>query len=347
MALRPASTEKNGSRRFGWRDALAFVRAVPNMAWRRDQRVSWQSFARLSAIDTRQLPPQRYFRVSDGGRIAYRSYGEAGAAQLVLIHGSACFGDQLSRLARHLASNGPVQVHTLDLRGHGASSEITDCPEQFCRDIGEFIVALRGQNSQSTILLGGHSAGGGLVLNALSSHWVEGVSGGLLLAPFLGIDSKTVRPLFGSWLSHVHLRRLAGVILANLCGITRFNRVPVAKFNLDASLHDPRFAREWPFSAVFGFGPGPIEADPSAPATPPLRLIAGDRDECFRSEFYPEEAERLAPGTETVILPGLGHWDVLSNNAALDACASWLQTHVPKAADLVTGKEQTRHARTG
>ncbi len=203
------------------------------------------------------------------------------------------------------------------------------------------------RNTTQPVLLGGHSAGGGLVLNALASPFVEGVCSALLIAPLLGINSKTVRPLFGGWLKRVRLLRLGLVILANLFGITRFNQLPVAEFNTQACLHDPRFAREWGFSSVFGFGPGPAQSNWAQLASLPILLIAGDQDECFQSEHYPDELERLAPEAETVILRGLGHWDVLTDRAALDACSSWLQAQLPMSSELDTGREQQRHARTG
>lgn len=332
-------------RRFGWRDALAYARAIPTMAWPRDARISWRSLGGVSALDPRQLPRQRWFVAADGGRIAWRSYGGSGTVHLVLVHGSACFGDQFDRLAREIAAAGLAQVHTLDMRGHGASDSPGDCPDRFARDIGEFVAALRSDNGRLSLVLGGHSAGGGLVLNALAGGFVEGAAGALLLAPFLGIANPTVRPLFGGWLKRVRLLRLAGVILANLAGSTRWNRLTVAEFNPEANLHDPRYAREWSFATVAGFSPGPAMQDCGKLATVPVMLIAGDRDECFRAELYPREIARLAPSADCIVLPGLGHWDVLTDRAALEACANWLGKLVPAAEGLSTDGGLERHAR--
>jgi alpha-beta hydrolase superfamily lysophospholipase len=341
--LRPRSARPG--RRFGWRDALAYARAIPNMAWPRDARISWRSLSGISALDPRLLPRQRWFVAADGGQIAWRSYDSSGAAHLVLIHGSACFGDQFDRLARDIAAAGLAQVHTLDMRGHGASDQAGGCPDRFALDIGEFVAALRRDGGQLPVVLGGHSAGGGLVLNALAGGFVPAAAGALLFAPFLGIASPTVRPLFGGWLKRVRLLRLAGAVLANLAGVTRWNRLTVAEFNPEASLHDLRYAREWSFATVAGFGPGPAAQDRVRLAALPVMLIAGDRDECFRAELYPREIARLAPAADCIVLPGLGHWDVLTDRAALDACAQWLGKLVPTAEGRSIDEGLERHAR--
>lgn len=338
-------------RRFGWRDAFAFVRALPNMMWRRDERVSYTSLARLSAVNQRTIPPRRQFIASDGAQIAYRSYASSSTAHLVLVHGSACFGDQFNHLARHIAAIGLAQVHTLDLRGHGASGQPGLDPDRFAQDVGEFVASLHDSHDNCQIFLGGHSAGGGLAINVLGSTYDYGISGGygisgcLLLAPFLGIDNPTVRPLFGGWLKRIWFARLGLVILANLIGVTRYNRIPVVEFNAEASLHDPRFAREWSFTSVHGLGPGPVRADRSALSAVPIRLIAGDRDECFRSHLYASAIAAFAPDADVVILGGLGHWDVLTDSAALDACCAWLKALIPLAETEHSAEVLDNHAR--
>lgn len=312
-------------RRFGWRDALAYARAVPRVALKRPGSIPHTALARMWAMDTRRLPGRRLFEASDHGRIAYRTYESASAVNLILVHGSACFGDQLHRMASHIAGQGLATVHTLDMRGHGGSGPAPDHPDRFAKDIGEFVTALRATRRPSAIVLGGHSAGGGLVLNALRSPYLSGISGCLLFAPFLAIDSPSVRPFFGGWAARLYRRRLVLAIAANLLGSRRFNSLTIARFDSEAVIHDPRYAREWSFDTVFGFGPGPAGSGPLPDM--PVLLAAGTADDCFRAEYYEQDLARITPRGEVVLFEGLGHWDVLTDAAALDLYAAWLGRH--------------------
>lgn len=321
----------DSGRPFTWRDALAYFRGMPRGALYRKQGIPFTALARVSAVDVRALPQRRSFTASDGGTIAYRTYESASSISLVLVHGSACFGDHLHHLASHIAVHGLATVHTLDMRGHGASSSAPAFPDRFAMDIGEFVEALRQSRMPPAILIGGHSAGGGLVLNALRSPYLRGISGCLLFSPFLAIDSPTLRQFFGGWLSRVRRLRLGLVVAANALGIRRYNHLPVVDFDADAFLHDPRYAREWSFNTIFGFSPGPVDAPPLGDL--PVLLLAGTADDCFRPERYATALRQIAPHGEVALLPGLGHWDVLAHPIALNAAAAWLYIHFGAATE--------------
>jgi pimeloyl-ACP methyl ester carboxylesterase len=323
------SIRRPASGHFGMRDAWAYARAVPRLAGPRHPKLSYTALARVSAMRVRELPEIRRFVASDGAEIAYRTYAGPADRQLVLIHGSACFGDQLHRLAAHLARGGHATVHTLDMRGHGQSPPSGCDPARFARDVGEFAAALRAAEGSAAVIVGGHSAGGGLAVNVARGPHADAVSGWLLLAPYLRIDSDTLRPFFGGWLTRVYRLRLSAIIAANLLGITRFNDRGVAAFDREACLHDPRFAREWSFAAAFGFGPGPIpdQAHRRIAAGRPVLLLSGERDECFVAERFPAALAPIAPHGEVRLFAGLGHWDILVDREVLNACADWLDSH--------------------
>lgn len=336
------------SRRFGWRDLRALGLGLINAGITREDRVTFQSLARISAIDLSRLPPSRTFTASDGAVLAYRTYDSESTCQLVMIHGSACFGDQLHQVARHMAEGGLATVHTLDMRGHGRSAGNVPDPDCFSADIGEFTAMLAAQGHDS-IILAGHSAGGGLVLNAIGGGHARGVAGCILLAPFLGFDSRTVRPHFGGWLTRIDVAGLAFAALAALTGRGRWRDrgKPLVTFNSEAFLHDPRFARAWSFNTIFGFGPGPA-AGMKPVADMPVLLLAGDRDECFRPELYESAVCRFAPDAKTVILPGLGHWDILTDKSALNACGAWMDEKIGRQTEKrVKETMENRRVKTG
>lgn len=315
--------------RFGMRDVLAHARAVSRLAGLHHPRLCFTALSRVSTMDMRDLPALRRFAASDGAAIAYRTYPGPARRHLVLVHGSACFGDQLHLLASHVARSGLATVHTLDMRGHGQTVAHGHDPARFALDVGEFAARLREEPGDPAVIVGGHSAGGGLVLQVARGPHAAAVSGWLLLAPYLRIDSDTVRPYFGGWLAKVHRLRLTAIMAANLLGIRRFNDRVVARFEREACLHDPRFVREWSFATTFGFGPGaaPERARRRIGEDAPVLLVSGDRDECFVSERYPAALAKIAPHGEVRMFAGLGHWDVLVDQAVLDACSRWIETH--------------------
>lgn len=320
--------------RFSMRDALAYARAVPRLAGLHHPRLSFTALSRISAMDVRDLPELRRFAASDGAAIAYRTYAGPADRHVVLVHGSACFGDQFHALARHIAGQGLATVHTLDMRGHGQTPAQGSDPARFALDLGEFASALRAGPGDPRVIVGGHSAGGGLVIQAARGAHAEAVSGWLLLAPYLQIDSDTLRPYFGGWLSRIHRLRLVAIITANMLGVTRFNDRVVATFDREACLHDPRFVREWSFATSFGFGPGPVpgRAARRIRSAAPVLLVSGDQDDCFISERYPAALATIAPQGEVRVVEGLGHWDVLVDRTVLDLCSRWIETHFGAAA---------------
>lgn len=311
------------------RDAWAYARAMPRLAGLRSPKLPFTALARISAMDIRGLPPLRRFETSDGQAIAYRTYAGPAGRHLILVHGAACFGDQFHYLASTLARAGKATVHTLDMRGHGQSPPIGRDHYRFVRDIGEFAAHLKALPGGPTVVVGGHSAGGGLVVNVARSSYAAPVSGWLLFAPFLRIDSDTLRPYFGGWVSEIDRVRLALIAGANMLGITRFNDRIVAGFDREAFLHDPRFAREWSFATAFGFGPGavPGKARRQIAAEAPVLLVSGTQDECFVAERYQAALAPIAPHGEVILTQGRGHWDILADEEVAGICARWIDAH--------------------
>lgn len=342
-----ASLRDDVPSRFTWRDAVAFARAFPRIALRRRPDLAMTALARISAMDVRQMPSQQFFTASDGGQIAYRTYPGNDALHIVLIHGSACFGDQFHVLARHLSGEGTASVHTLDMRGHGQSTSQVDTYARYTRDVVEFTHKLHTQNPSRKIVVGGHSAGGGLVINIARGQDVAGVAGWLLLAPFVAVDDKSVRPYFGGWVRRFRRPKFVAVVIANALGIRRFNNSSLLSFNREAFFHDPRFAREWPFNAIFGFGPGPKSSRKDIVQNAPVLLLAGDADNCFVAKEYPRALQEVAPDGKCRIVEGLGHWDLLVDGQALDICNGWLREHFPESAGRNGPTGDIRHANVG
>jgi len=296
------------------------------------------SFARLSAMDVSDLPIPESITVSGGCKLAFRHYvgqGE-GSRIVVLIHGSAGHGAQLHGLASGIAASGEAEVYTLDMRGHGLSGgkagHAVRHAEQLCEDIAEFLGFLDRTTPHARIILGGHSAGGGLALRFSRSRAGHRVSGYLFLTPYLGLGSPTIRPLFGGWI-RVRMNRLRAVILANVLGIKRFNNMTVISFDLSGCPDRQSYAPSWSFNTALAMGPGRwIPGARGIDSGKAVLVVTAGRDECFYANAYPEAFRSLAPQAEIRTVKNIGHWDVLVDPEVLAITTEWL-SRIAKARD--------------
>jgi pimeloyl-ACP methyl ester carboxylesterase len=139
-----------------------------------------------------------YFNASDGVKLAYYCISAPHpAAALIFIHGGGAYGGSgYQYLAKGLSEKYNVSVYLPDLRGHGNSEGPRgDAPSanQVLKDLDLFIDVIHGQNPDLLLYLGGHSSGGGLVLNYLTNYNDTNVTGYIFLAPHFGHKSKTER----------------------------------------------------------------------------------------------------------------------------------------------------------
>lgn len=315
----------------GWKTLSAYELALRALTRDPAPALDFTSFARISAINSRQLPTVRQLPV-DNGSLGYRCYEAASDVSVIMVHGSGGFGDQFHAMAQRIAEAGLARVYTVNMRGHGQSSgergHAVDHPRQLLDDLAVFARYVRDQHPTGRIVLGGHSAGGGLVLGFSRDKAASLIDGYVLFAPFLGLGSPTVRPHFGGWVQ-VHKPKLRETAMANLLGIQKFNNRTVLDFNIEACLYDPRYVRSWSYNTMLAFGPGRWlpKAKPISSRCPVL-LVAGERDECFKPSAYPDAMKIVAPHGDVALFDGAGHWDILADQRVIERMLDWLRSEV-------------------
>ena len=144
----------------------------------------------------------------------YKANATANAnTALVFYHGGGAHaGAGYQNIARGLAEKFGIVVYLPDLRGHGSSGGARgDAPskEQVWRDVDTVLefVAAKHDASNRRIFLGGHSSGGGLVVNYATAAQegiaalapsaasiLRNIEGYVLVSPELGYSSGTARP---------------------------------------------------------------------------------------------------------------------------------------------------------
>ncbi len=156
------------------------------------------SFKELSAAEVVSLPLVSFLKADDGIELAYREYlPEHIEALLLFYHGGGAHSAAgYEYIGSRLSQDFEIAVITPDLRGHGASGgERGDTPsvEQIYKDMSKLIQLIRQKFPDKALFLGGHSSGGGLVLNYSSFELKEDVDGYVFVSPQYGFRSGIER----------------------------------------------------------------------------------------------------------------------------------------------------------
>lgn len=282
------------------------------------------------AYDPDTLPEAQSWQAEDGCWLGFRHYACKSRRLMIMIHGSGCHGDQMAVMAKRLSQEGAAQVITLDMRGHGLSGGergfATDYADQCRDDVTGFVAFVARRWPGCDLVLAGHSAGGGLVLSVAEGAADPHIRAYVLLAPFLGLGSRTVRPCFGGWV-HPEWLRFPVALAKRLLGFSSQGRV--LRFAVDAGFNEPRLVRHWSLDTVLSFGPGLWNRRrPGIAYGKPVLLLAGREDDCFETAHYPRDMAWIAPQADIPDIGKSGHWRLLVEDRAYALLTTWLDRHV-------------------
>jgi acylglycerol lipase len=157
------------------------------------------SFREIRQHSAAELPRPQFIKASDGVRLACYAIMPAGkpSAALIFIHGGGAYsGAGYQQLAYGLSEKYSTAVYLVDLRGHGNSEGPRgDAPsvEQVWNDLKLIVTTVRENNPGVPLYLGGHSSGGGQILNYLTWDKKADVDGYFFISPQFGYKSDTAR----------------------------------------------------------------------------------------------------------------------------------------------------------
>ena len=268
-----------------------------------------------------------YFTARDGSELFYRYIHGDKKIIVVLLHGSGADGRYLIPLASTLNTSSGVSVIIPDLRGHGESalSHMGDVSYlgQLEHDLEDLNNGLRTSHPDSTVILGGHSSGGGLAVK-YGGNSLSRFDAYLFLAPYLGYRAPTVRPDSGGWVQ-VSKRRYAGLAMLNNVGVSALNGVQVLFFNRPPEMKDPLLANAYTYRLNESFSPQAYEENLRANKKPVLTLVGKD-DEAFYSDKFPAVFQKNAPHAQVSVLPGTKHLDLPTQPRTAEYIVQWLKT---------------------
>jgi acylglycerol lipase len=157
------------------------------------------SFAELMNAPQIDMGEPQFFTAADGVKLAYYTQAPPAStsAVLIFIHGGGAHSTAgYQHLAYGLSTKHNVCVYLLDLRGHGRSGGPrgdTPAVEQVRLDVKMFVDRIREKHKGVPLYLGGHSSGGGLVLNYLAWEKKSQADGYVFISPHFGYKSGTER----------------------------------------------------------------------------------------------------------------------------------------------------------
>ncbi len=252
--------------------------------------------------------------VARDGAILTSGYlaGPQGAPLLVLVHGSGWHGAQFARLASRLSASAGVLV--VNLRGHfngaGLRGDVRYIG-QLEDDLADIILAHR--SAGQSVVLAGHSSGGGLVVRFAGGAHRDLIDGAVLLAPFLKYNAPTTRKNAGGWATPL-TRRIIGLSMLNMVGVHWLDRLTAIQFSMpDAVLNGPSgdqatLAYSWRLNVSYAPRDDYL-ADVAA--LPPFQLIVGAQDESFVASGYAPLMSRVSDVGQYHVIAGVGHLGVV------------------------------------
>ncbi|WP_147803844.1 alpha/beta hydrolase [Alkalicoccus halolimnae] len=276
--------------------------------------------------DEKALPELKEYEARDGTPLTYRHYESSADQILILLHGSGYHSRYLEPLANYLANENVSSVYTPNFRGHGANPErrgTIDYIGQIEHDIQDFIQLVNKRHPDQSIVLGGHSSGGGTVIRTAgggSPHDV--VDKYLLLAPYIHHNAPTNNSSESGW-ANVSVPRMIGLSMLNQAGIGHMNDTDVISFNMPDEYRDGTETLTYDYRLQVSMHPGNEYEKDIASMNDEVLVVAGREDESFHAEKY-EKVFNVQEQAEIILLNDLSHFGPIHNEQSHEEIAAWL-----------------------
>jgi pimeloyl-ACP methyl ester carboxylesterase len=275
--------------------------------------------APFRGVDFSGVPQLSQYTARDGTHLAYRAYGAPTTTHtVVLIHGSSGSSLSMHPLAESLKKQG-MTVYALDIRGHGDSGPKGDIAYigQLEDDLEDFVNQVLNKGHEATLL--GFSLGGGFALRFAGGSRQKLFAQYILLAPYIGYDSPTVRPNNGGW-ADVSAPRMIGILLLGSIGETLFGHLPIIAYAIDPQFSEYLTAR-YSYRLLRNFSPHYDYRSDIANAKQPMIVLVGEDDELFFPSAYRPLFADVRPHTQVLVVPGAGHITLTTGRSGISAIA--------------------------
>ncbi|MGS0827383.1 alpha/beta hydrolase [Shewanella sp. 0m-8] len=277
-----------------------------------------------SATTKAEPPKLKTYQARDGERLPYRHYRAQSDKIIILLHGSGWHSQYLFPLANFISGEGIAQVYTPDLRGHGQAPRRrgdVDYIGQFEDDLADLIEVIKRDNPDCTLIVAGHSSGGGLAIRFGGSRYGKQADGYILLSPYLKYNAPSMRPNSGGWALPYTLR-IAGLSMLNNVGIHGLDYLTAIDFNMPQEVRNGTETLSYTHRLNTAYAPGNYKKELSS-ITQPLLVVVGTADEAFFAEQFEPEISKYTRA-EVILLNDVTHMGVVVNPAVRPVIKQWL-----------------------
>jgi non-heme chloroperoxidase len=269
-------------------------------------------------VDFSKVPEPHYYTAREGSKLAYRVYFAQHAKQIVvLVHGSSSSSLSMHPLAEYLQKQG-MTVYSPDIRGHGNSARKGDIDYigQLENDMEDFVNQVLKQHEATLV---GFSLGGGFVLRFAASTRQKLFSRYVLLSPYIGYNSPTVKPKSGGW-AGVSNSRIVGILLLGSIGQKVFGHLPVITYAIDPETAKYQTA-QYSFRLLRNISPHFNYRSDIASVKQPLIVLVGEKDELFNAYAFEPLFSESRPGTKVIVVSDVGHITLTTSLSGISAIA--------------------------
>lgn len=276
-------------------------------------------------IDYGDLPERRSYTTRDGSSLYYRHYPSSSDTIIIMLHGSGWHSRYFLPLARYLSSRDVAQVYTPDLRGHGHAPERrgdVDYIGQLDEDLADLVGLVKKTNPHATLIVGGHSSGGGLALRFAGSGRGDQIDAYILLSPYLKYNAPPMSSTSGGW-AYPYTARIAGLTMLNNLRIHLLDHLPVIEFNMPLGARDGTETLLYSHRLNTSYAPQNYKRDLAA-IKQPLLVVVGEADEAFHADRYEPIISKYSEG-KTRLLPGVTHMGVVTGPEIGPVIEEWLE----------------------
>lgn len=296
--------------------------------------------AYIAEMGFEQVYPNTPYTIAarDGKKLfSYRYASEGSKTAIILLHGVLSSAFMMNRTAGLLREATGAEVFAADIRGHGRSEGKPGDVSyigQYVDDIADLIAAIHNERPGVSIILAGHSMGGGICLQYALQKNVPDVDGYLLLAPHLGHNSPAIPVTAGTSdtssasgtnaaeaFLKIHITRIIGLKLLNDAGDHRYDSLPVLFFNVPKEMP----VRNYSWRANESMAPADYKTALGA-VNKPLLVLVGSKDEAFVAAAFEPAVRNYSKG-RIFVIEGATHNGIRHNTEALQQIRQWANTH--------------------
>lgn len=267
------------------------------------------------------------FEMRDGIRIHAKKYAHDAQKTVLLLHGTLANSYTYNKMAGLLREHLQAEVIVIDLRGHGQSGgELGDIssPNQYAEDVEDVLIQLKAERAAHTLILAGHSMGGGIALRYAETMAKPLADAYLLFAPNMGNNAPTSSQelnLDNNFIK-THLARGLGIRMLNEIGVHTHDSLKVVFYNLPAQVPLKSYSYR-SMQASF-----PIDYKKALRSIEqPLLVLVGSEDEAFIAAEYKPLISAYAKG-DCVLIADETHNGIRHNQQAMEQLAKWAQLHL-------------------